>query len=215
MSIKDENNSWNEGITEEKTQKYDVEQKGEKENVESRPYNLDNDENYIVSTSNYQEKNSTTEQIDKNEVDVPSSKEHKPHGCISETYDVINGAEVQDIKGWESIHKESLSEIPPIDHGALNDLESRAKDVAGNLDHLLGTLAASLKSMSVVSVQSVDAYKTSIQNVEDTVDVSVKNMYSLIAKCEELNDNMKPLYNMAAQIKDIKRTLDVLESVCK
>lgn len=144
-----------------------------------------------------------------------ANKKERRYESFTDTYDVITGSEVRDLTGWESIHKNSLSEIPPIDHAAINDLESRAKDVASNLDHLLGTLAASLKSLSVISVQSVDTYKTSIQNVEDSVDLSIKNMYTLIAKCEELNSHMGPLYNIAAQIKDIKRTLDVFESVCK
>ena len=134
---------------------------------------------------------------------------------FTETYDVITRKEVQSLTEWESIHKECLSEIPPIDPGALHDLESRANDVASNLDHLLGTLAASLKSMSVIGVQSADAYRTSLENLEETVDLSIKSMYTLIARCEELNSHMGPLYTIAAQIKEIKRTLDTFESMCK
>lgn len=217
-------------IREEKACEDDEQQKCEEESIESKTYS----DNLTCTTDETAEETTITDRQDKSD-DVSTTENHPSNQpvlsvsekrtehkdekgydrCVSETYDVITGTEVQDLKGWESIHKENLFEIPPIDHGALNDLESRAKDVASNLDHLLGTLAASLKSMSVISVQSVDTYNTSIQNVEDTVDVSIKNMYTLIAKCEELNSHMGPVYTMAAQIKDIKRTLDVFESVCK
>ncbi|XP_031552306.1 uncharacterized protein LOC116289501 [Actinia tenebrosa] len=134
---------------------------------------------------------------------------------FTDTYDVISRKEVQNLNKWESIHQDCLSEIPPIDPGALQDIERKAKEVASNLDHLLHTLNNSLKSMSVVGVQGTDTYKSTVENAEVTVDASIKSMHALIAKCEELHSYMGPLYSMSAQIKDIKRTLDVFESVCK
>ena len=40
-------------------------------------------------------------------------------------------------------------------------------------------------------------------------------MYTLMARCEELDRSMKPIHTLAAQIHDIKRTLDALEAICK
>ncbi|GLD45788.1 BLOC-1-related complex subunit 6 [Lates japonicus] len=35
-------------------------------------------------------------------------------------------------------------------------------------------------------------------------------MYTLMARCEELDRSMQPIHTLAAQIRDIKRTLDTL-----
>lgn len=40
-------------------------------------------------------------------------------------------------------------------------------------------------------------------------------MYTLMARCEELDRSMQPIHGLAAQIRDIKRTLDALEAICK
>ena len=40
-------------------------------------------------------------------------------------------------------------------------------------------------------------------------------MYTLMARCEELDRSMKPIHTLSAQIHDIKRTLDALEAICK
>lgn len=42
-----------------------------------------------------------------------------------------------------------------------------------------------------------------------------QGMYTLMARCEELDRSMQPIHTLAAQIRDIKRTLDALETICK
>lgn len=42
-----------------------------------------------------------------------------------------------------------------------------------------------------------------------------QGMYTLMARCEELDRSMQPIHTLAAQIRDIKRTLDSLEAICK
>ncbi len=42
-----------------------------------------------------------------------------------------------------------------------------------------------------------------------------QGMYTLMARCEELDRSMQPIHALAAQIRDIKRTLDALETICK
>ena len=113
------------------------------------------------------------------------------------------------------MQKSCLSEIPPVDPEVLHDLELRAYGIAGNLDHMLATLANSLKGMSQVSAECLGAYGSCVDHVSETVDENIKSMYTLIARCEELNASLKPLQKLAEQVKEIKRTLDVFEAVCK
>lgn len=40
-------------------------------------------------------------------------------------------------------------------------------------------------------------------------------MYTLMARCEELDRSMQPIHQLAKQIRDIKTMLDTLEALCK
>ena len=132
-----------------------------------------------------------------------------------ETYDEITKSEVTSLDDWENVQESCLSEIPPVDPEVLRDLELRANDIAGNLDHMLITLANSLKAMSHVSSECLGVYSSCVDHVGETVDVNIKSMYTLIARCEELNASLKPVQNMAEQVKEIKKTLDIFEAICK
>ena len=132
-----------------------------------------------------------------------------------ETYDEITKSEVTSLDDWENVQESCLSEIPPVDPEVLGDLELRANDIAGNLDHMLITLANSLKAMSHVSSECLGVYSSCVDHVSETVDVNIKSMYTLIARCEELNASLKPVQNMAEQVKEIKKTLDIFEAICK
>ncbi|XP_006820501.1 uncharacterized protein LOC100368950 [Saccoglossus kowalevskii] len=107
------------------------------------------------------------------------------------------------------------STIPKIDPHILEDLEKQAKKVADNLDLMMGNLKGTLHNMSAISVGYIQTHRDSVNGMGEAVDNSVKSMYTLIAKCEELNKNMQPIYQLSRQIKEIKRRLDLLEMVFK
>ena len=129
-----------------------------------------------------------------------------------DTYEEINKSEVASLDDWENVHKSCLSEIPPVDPEVLRDLELKAGDIGRNLDHMLTALAHTLKAMSQVSMECLGVYNSC---VSETVDENIKSMYTLIARCEELNASLKPVQNMAEQVKEIKKTLDAFEAICK
>ncbi|GIY78900.1 BLOC-1-related complex subunit 6 [Caerostris extrusa] len=58
------------------------------------------------------------------------------------------------------------------------------------------------------TLQSSSACKTC-----DAVDVNIKAVYQLMAKCEELSNSMGPLYKMSGDVKNIKRMLEQLEHI--
>lgn len=111
-----------------------------------------------------------------------------------------------------SVLTQSPEDIPPIDPRAVLDLEINARRVAENLDFMMSNMKGSLNKMSALTVNCVGAYKTGIDNTCDSVDGAIKSMYALMAKCEELSKNMKPIYQLADQIKEIKRLLDLFEA---
>lgn len=96
--------------------------------------------------------------------------------------------------------------------------------------------------MTALSVGYIQTYRDSVDSLGESVDMSIKvrvtyiyqdikiyhdlywsvcacvcfqGMYTLMARCEELDRSMQPIHALAAQIRDIKRTLDALETICK
>ncbi|XP_065186945.1 uncharacterized protein LOC135817647 [Sycon ciliatum] len=130
---------------------------------------------------------------------------------ISEDVDTADEAEV-DITTQIASATDTSS---PVDAALLRDLERRAHFVAGDLTHLMGNMSMNLHAMSAVSSRCMEAYRESIDDLGVNVDESIKSMYLLIAKCESISNDMKPIYSLADQIKSIKRTLAVFEQMCK
>ncbi|XP_055882194.1 uncharacterized protein LOC106075863 [Biomphalaria glabrata] len=108
--------------------------------------------------------------------------------------------------------QQSPDDIPPIDVTAVIELESHARKVADNLDLMMGNIRNNLHKMSAITIGCQDAYKRSVDITCDSVDASIKSMYALMAKCEELSAAMGPVEQLAGQIKEIKRILDLFES---
>ncbi|KAG9336051.1 hypothetical protein JZ751_003317 [Albula glossodonta] len=92
-------------------------------------------------------------------------------------------------------------DIPPIDPNVLLDLQRHTQDVA--------------QSMTALSVGYIQTYRDSVDSLGEAVDMSIKGMYTLMARCEELDRSMQPIHGLAQQIRDVKRTLDALEALCK
>lgn len=105
-----------------------------------------------------------------------------------------------------------LSPSLPPDPEVLNDLEVDARRLATEVDGLVENLSCILQSVSALTVDTVETYRDGVCKTCDEVDNNIRAMYQLMAKWEELNKNMAPAYRVAAQIKDIKRLLDMFES---
>ncbi|XP_064633024.1 uncharacterized protein LOC135491225 [Lineus longissimus] len=105
----------------------------------------------------------------------------------------------------------SPDDIPPIDPHAVKDIETHAKRVADNLDLMMGNLKNNLHKMSNITRGCCSVYKEGIDSTCDSVDAGIKSMYALMAKCEEVSHGMKPIHQLADQIKEIKRLLDLFE----
>ncbi|XP_046342661.2 uncharacterized protein LOC124123531 [Haliotis rufescens] len=111
-----------------------------------------------------------------------------------------------------SLFQQSPDDIPPIDPQAVLELENQAHLVADSVDLMMGNLKANLHKMSSITIGCLDAYRRSVDVTCESVDGSIKSMYALMAKCEELSTNMQPVYKLAEKIKEIKRLLDLFEA---
>uniref|UniRef100_A0A3P9MJR6 Si:dkey-72l14.4 n=2 Tax=Oryzias latipes TaxID=8090 RepID=A0A3P9MJR6_ORYLA len=107
------------------------------------------------------------------------------------------------------------ADIPPIDATVLLDLQKHVQDVAHSVELMMRSLNGTIQNMTALSVGYIQTYRDSVDSLGESVDMSIKGMYTLMARCEELDRSMQPIHVLAAQIRDIKRTLDALEAICK
>lgn len=107
------------------------------------------------------------------------------------------------------------ADIPPIDPTVLVDLQRHAQEVAHSVEMMMRSLNGTIQNMTALSVGYIQTYRDSVDSLGESVDMSIKGMYTLMARCEELDRSMQPIHTLAAQIRDIKRTLDALEAICK
>ncbi|KAL1021371.1 hypothetical protein UPYG_G00012430 [Umbra pygmaea] len=107
------------------------------------------------------------------------------------------------------------ADIPPIDAAVLVDLQRHTQDVAHSVEMMMRSLNGTIQNMTALSVGYIQTYRDSVDSLGESVDMSIKGMYTLMARCEELDRSMQPIHTLAAQIRDIKRTLDALEAICK
>ncbi|KAG8198726.1 hypothetical protein JTE90_023493 [Oedothorax gibbosus] len=112
-----------------------------------------------------------------------------------------------------SLYKQALQPIHIIDPTVITDLEAHAKKVATCVDTMLENLSGTLQSISSLTVDCMETYENSVCKTCDAVDLNIKAVYQLMAKCEELNNSMGPLYCLSSDIKYIKMMLEQLEHI--
>eukprot|EP01102_Stenamoeba_stenopodia_P016485 TRINITY_DN5766_c0_g1_i1.p1 TRINITY_DN5766_c0_g1~~TRINITY_DN5766_c0_g1_i1.p1 ORF type:complete len:342 (+),score=84.18 TRINITY_DN5766_c0_g1_i1:51-1076(+) len=103
--------------------------------------------------------------------------------------------------------------LSPLSVEMLNTLERQATACSANLAYMTGSLRSSLHAVTALSLQSMNVYKTSVINTTDTVAQSVYEMHNFITKCQALNEDLKSIEGLSAEIKDIKKALDNLEAI--
>lgn len=104
-------------------------------------------------------------------------------------------------------------QVPPIDPAIINDIETHARHIATSVDTLIENLTGTLHSISALTVDCVETYRDAVCKTCDAVDANIKSMYQLMAKTEELSKSMKPIYKLQEQIKEVRRLLDMFESL--
>ncbi|XP_072438733.1 BLOC-1-related complex subunit 6 [Chiloscyllium punctatum] len=124
-----------------------------------------------------------------------------------------------DLESGSSVKTRSMqrlkSDNPPIDPGVLLELEQDAKEVAQKVDQMLKSLNATIQNMTALSVGYIQTYRDSVDSLGESVDMSIKGMYTLMARCEELDRSMQPILVLSKQIREVKRTLEMFETLCK
>ncbi|XP_070495713.1 BLOC-1-related complex subunit 6 isoform X2 [Chironomus tepperi] len=114
---------------------------------------------------------------------------------------------------FSTLPKQLSSSLPPqLDSNVLSDLEIEAQYLAANVDNLTENLSNLLHSISAITSDNVEVYKTSVNKLTDIIDGNIKNMYSVMAKTEEISKSMHKAEQLSVRIKEIKRLVDMFEA---
>jgi len=93
----------------------------------------------------------------------------------------------------------------------LDSLERATAQAAHDLANLMASLQSSMHTMTGLSLQCMTALKLSTDNVSDAVGEAVVQMHDFLTKVQQLDRDVKPVYTLSNQIKDIKKALDTFE----
>ncbi|XP_054167256.1 BLOC-1-related complex subunit 6-like [Oppia nitens] len=98
-----------------------------------------------------------------------------------------------------------------IEFKLLNDLEKQSKHLSNNISSMLRHIYESTHNITSLTVECISTYETSLNKTCDVIDANIKSMYQLMAKCEELNQSMKPITKLTEELKEVKRLLELFE----
>ena len=76
----------------------------------------------------------------------------------------------------------------------------------------MGTLKNKLEESTHLTVQYTESLHSVVGDVQVSVNAAVTVMSQLLTRMNELNEEMKPVAEIAAQIRDISNTLKLLET---
>ena len=165
------------------------------------------------------ENNSTTLDDSLNNTVLEVSRAHEsfkksPQELVIDTETLSKGTALVNTDSVCHSHTRS-TDVPFVDIEALKVLQNKATEVDRNLHRMMDNITRNLNGISTTSVQYAECYRDCVKNVGNASDNATKAMGKLIGKCEEMNKNMEPLYNMAEQVKMINVLLDQFEEKCK
>ncbi|CAG0891850.1 unnamed protein product [Cyprideis torosa] len=103
-------------------------------------------------------------------------------------------------------------EIASLDPTVLLDLESQARSIAVTVNAAIEDLTTSLHQSSEITAEGLSIYKDAVAKTCDSVDATIKSMYRLMAKTEEVSKKMTAVHQLAQQIKEVRRILDLFDT---
>lgn len=116
------------------------------------------------------------------------------------------------IKSLSLKEEKHTKKLDTLDPNAIEDIERHAKYLAACVDSMVENLSGVLQSASALTVGTLETYRDGVCKTCDEVDNNIRSMYQLMAKVEELNKSMTPVYKVNDQIKELKQLLDIYES---
>jgi len=104
--------------------------------------------------------------------------------------------------------------IPTIDPAIISELEEQARIGSKSVEKMMKYLGNELSKVTGITEETVNTYDVAVQHLQSEVETNIRSMYALMAKCEELDEKMKPVTELAKQVRLINESLNELEQLC-
>ncbi len=94
----------------------------------------------------------------------------------------------------------------------LDGIEREAELITKNFCQVANDMKQKLNQISATSVCCTQTYLDSVNKLCESVDQNIQKKNDIISKAQDLSANMKPIYELNARIKSIKRVVELLET---
>lgn len=94
-------------------------------------------------------------------------------------------------------------------------LENKCKLLAESFTNLTGSLTSHLHALSGITVQYLEVYRASIIDVSNELEDAIDGMNKFIKNCEDLDVDLDRVVPLAAEIKELRRKVDLLDKMIK
>ena len=110
-----------------------------------------------------------------------------------------------------SMNASNIQDIPRIGVELIEKIEAEAIKVSTDVDKLISDVTKSLSTISAISVANIQTQNDSLNELSNTINSAVHNMFYLISHCEELDKNMEPVIKLTKKVDKLKSLLSALE----
>jgi len=142
---------------------------------------------------------------------TPNSTDTSSNQLFSaSTTSAIESTTSQPAVSSETLNESEVTSL--INKEFLESLERNAKVCAQNLVDMMDLMRSNLKSITGISLQHMEIYKQSSENMNEAVNTSISDMNRFITKCQDLSEDLKPLESLANDIKEVRKSLDQFEA---
>lgn len=131
----------------------------------------------------------------------------------ADTEQLTNRDNITAVEESEPKNGSSTEGSTALDPRLIKKVEIAAQDIGKELDQLMSSIANSVQSVCAFSTGYMDNFRQSTDQLSGSVSSSVGEMYSFIQKVRILNEELDGVDAIHEEIKEIKKTLDVLEAL--
>lgn len=93
----------------------------------------------------------------------------------------------------------------------LEDLETEAELIAKSLSIMMKNINDFVQHVTKLTSASAQSCQEYLCTACDSVDMNIKKMYQIMAKCEELSIQMQPIKQLQTDIEKVNKLLDLLD----
>eukprot|EP01080_Neovahlkampfia_damariscottae_P003455 gene3455-6104_t len=94
-------------------------------------------------------------------------------------------------------------------------LENKSKMLAESYTNLTGSLTTGIGALTGITVQHLEVYKRSSEELSQEIDQNIKLMETFINKCDILDEKLDDIVFLSNEIKDLKKLVTVLSENLK